>query len=86
MENDEKTPTPTGSDPKKTDVYYMLFGLGVDFAVIIALPLLVFIYAGRWADSKYGTKYLVVLGIFLALGLSTYMIYKKIKNLKNMLK
>lgn len=79
-------PAPNVPGPKKTDVYYMLFGLGIDFAVILALPLLVFIYAGKWADSKYGTKFFVIIGILLALALSTYMIYKKIDTLRKMLK
>jgi uncharacterized membrane protein len=85
MENQEKKPTQTESQKKKSVVYYMLFELGIEFAVILALPLLAFIYAGKWADARYGTKYFVIIGILLALTLSSYMIYKKIKELKNFL-
>ncbi len=64
----------------------MLFELGIEFAVILALPLIAFIYGGRWLDSKYDTKIFVVAGILLALTLSSYMIYRKINEVRKMLK
>jgi len=64
----------------------MLFELGIEFAVIMALPLLGFIYLGQWIDKKNDTKIFVVAGILLAIALSSYLIYKKIKTVKNFLK
>ena len=63
-----------------------MFSFAVDFAFMIAVPLLAFIYLGKWIDSRYGTKYFVIVGILLALALSVFMIYRKLKEIKNTLK
>ena len=86
MENQEKKPIQTEGQKKQSAAYYMLAEMGIEFALILALPLLAFIYAGKWADAKYGTKYFVIIGILLAIALSSYMIYRKIIALKNFLK
>jgi len=71
---------------KKTAAYMLLFEIGIEFAVILALPLIAFIYGGQWLDQKYDTKIFVVAGILLALSLSSYLVYRKIKTVKNFLK
>jgi len=70
---------------KKAAVWSQLIEIGLDFALYLAIPLLAFIYAGQWLDAKYHHKFFVVIGLFLALGLSTYLIYKKIKNIKDLM-
>lgn len=82
----EKQQNDKGEKAKKVALGYMLFELGAQFAVIMALPLLAFIYLGKWLDAKYGSKLFVVAGILLALALSSYLIYKKIDEVKKLMK
>ena len=70
---------------KKADVWSQLAEIGLDFALYLGIPLFAFIYAGKWLDAKYNHKYFVIIGIFLALGLSSYLIYKKIKAIKDIM-
>lgn len=82
----ENQPNPPQKNNKKSAAYYLLVELGIEFALIIALPLIAFIYGGKWLDQKYNTKLFVVAGILLALALSCYMIYKKINDVKKLIK
>ena len=85
----EKQQTQNQSQPKpekKILGYYLLLQLGIEFAVIIALPLLVFIYGGKWLDAKFHTNFIVIIGILLAIGLSTYLISLKIKEVFKLLR
>jgi len=86
MENQQNGDQKKELQNKQAAAYFMLFELGIEFAVILALPLIAFIYGGRWLDSKYDTKIFVVAGILLALTLSSYMIYRKINEVRKMLK
>lgn len=57
-----------------------LLEIGIEFGLIIGIPLVLFIGAGLWADKQLGTVPLFILvGLFAALALSTVMLYKKIK-------
>ena len=82
MENPEIKP------PKfdKATLWSKLTDFALQFAVIIALPLVGFIYLGKWLDARYNQKFFVVIGILTALILSSYIIYKKIKELRDFLK
>ena len=84
MENPEKEKQQE-IKAKKAAVWSQLLEIGLDFAVYLALPLLVFIYAGQWLDTKYHHKFFVIIGLFTALGLSSYLIYKKIKAIKDLM-
>ncbi len=57
-----------------------------DFAFLIAVPLLIFIYLGKWLDGKYNTNYFVIIGILAALLMSSVSIYKRIKTIAERLK
>jgi hypothetical protein len=70
---------------RKAAVWSQLMELGLDFALYLAIPLFAFVYAGKWLDAKYNHKFFVIIGIFLALGLSGYLIYKKIKAIKDLM-
>jgi hypothetical protein len=70
---------------KKTAIWSQLISIGIDFAVYLGAPLFLFVYAGKWMDSRYHHKFFVLIGLFLALGLSSYLIYKKIKAVKDMM-
>ena len=86
MEENEEQKENKGEKAKKAVLGYMLFELGAQFAVIMAIPLLGFIYLGKWLEGKYHSKLFVVAGILLALTLSSYLIYKKIDEVKKLMK
>jgi hypothetical protein len=73
------------SKAQKAAVWSQLLEIGIDFAAYLAVPLLVFIYAGRWLDARYHHHFFVIIGIFVALGLSSYLIFKKIKAIKDLM-
>jgi F0F1-type ATP synthase assembly protein I len=63
-----------------------MFSIATDFGLIIALPLLVLAYVGKWLDNRYGTKYFILIGLVLAMSISVMGIYKQIKRFKELLK
>ncbi len=59
-----------------------LVEIGLQFGIIIALPLILFIGLGFWLDKKYGTVPLfIIIGLFLALAISAYGLYKRIREI-----
>lgn len=70
---------------RKVAAWSQLIEIGFDFAAYIAVPLLAFIYGGKWLDTRYGTHFFVLIGLLLALTLSSYLIYKKIKSIKDLI-
>ena len=84
MENQKKDDSPE-IKARKAAVWSQLMEIGLDFALYLAIPLFAFVYAGKWLDAKYNHKFFVIIGIFLALGLSGYLIYKKIKAIKDLM-
>ncbi len=71
-------------------LYYMepkrfnLLQAGLEFGLIIAIPLILLIGLGLWLDKKYDTIPVFILsGLFLALGISSYMLYKRINEMLN---
>jgi len=72
--------------PKKSVNFFILAELGIEFAVILALPLIGGVYLGKWLDAKYGTKFIIIICILIALAFSWYMIFRKIMDVKNLLK
>jgi hypothetical protein len=86
MDDLNKKAEEQGAKAKKAAVGYMLFELGLEFAVMIAGPLIGAIFLGRWLERKYDSKLFIVGAIFLALGLSSYMIYRKILDARKMMK
>lgn len=59
-----------------------LASLGLEMGFIIALPLLVFALAGKWADQKWGTEpWLTIAGILIAISSTTVWLTKRFKEL-----
>lgn len=57
-----------------------MMGLAFELGYLIAIPLVVFALAGRYADMRFGTApFLLLLGMALALGTSLWLIARKIK-------
>jgi hypothetical protein len=70
---------------RKAAIWSQLMGIGLDFALYLAIPLFAFIFAGKWLDTKYNRHFFVIIGLLVALTLSWYLIYKKIKEVKDLM-
>lgn len=88
----ENLPQKPSTDPAQKDskekqkvVGLMLFEAGIEFAVIIAAPLIIFVLIGKWLDTKHNTHAYVIIGILLALAISVAGITKKIKDYQKIL-
>lgn len=47
------------------------FAIGLQVAAVMAIPMLVAVYAGAWLDDRLGTKpWLLLVAIFVGLGLA----------------
>lgn len=88
---DETTPKqvkqPESSEVKKKQAALLsqMAEIGFEFGIMIALPLIVFIYFGKKLDAVHHTKYWTITGILLALAFSTFAIYRKIKQIKDLM-
>jgi hypothetical protein len=56
-----------------------ILGFASEFGFIIALPLVAFIFLGKYLDNRFNTKYFTLVGVLLALTLSVSWLYKRIK-------
>ncbi len=57
-------------------------GLAWGLGYRIAVPIVVFGLLGRFLDTKLGTSFIFLLaGIFFALGTSSYLIYRQLKDI-----
>lgn len=63
-----------------------MYSVAIDFALIIAGPLIILIYAGKWLDKRYNTEYYVLIGIVLALIISSVAIARQVKKLQEFIK
>lgn len=63
-----------------------MFNVGVDFALLIALPLIVAVYVGRWLDARYGTQHYVLIGILGAIFVSAVSVYRQVIKLSKQIK
>ena len=83
MQKDEKS---EASNSAEHLFKYALVDAGISFAVIIALPLVAFIYAGKWLDQKYNHHFFVLIGILVALFVSSLGVYRKILEIQKLIK
>ncbi len=88
MENSqkEKPDTEKSSKPNQKVILASLLQTGIEFAIILGLPLYLLIMAGKWLDQKQNTHFFVLIGILLALSISSFAIYKRIKEITRLLK
>lgn len=60
--------------------------IGLQFGVIIAVPLVLLICLGLYLDKTFNTIPLfILLGLFTALGISTYGLYRRISEIQDTL-
>jgi ATP synthase protein I len=61
---------------------FSAWALAWELGFQIAIPLVVFALAGRYADRALGTSpWLLVAGVVLAAGFTSYLVYRKVANL-----
>lgn len=71
---------------QKRLTFLKAFQIAGEFGFIIALPLIGLGFLGKWMDARYHTKYFVLIGVLLAIGLSTAWLTKSIKDMLKDLK
>jgi len=76
---------PPEKNPKKI-VGLLMLEAGMEFALLIAVPLIGFLLLGKWLDAKYHHKYFIIIGILLGITISAMSVWKRIKDYRNMLK
>lgn len=85
MENLPKEQQKTSSNKQRFLVMKAL-NIATEFGFIIALPLIFFGYLGKFLDRKYGTSYLVLIGVVVAVISSTTWLSQRIKDILKDLK
>jgi F0F1-type ATP synthase assembly protein I len=69
-------------DKNKPDSSWSSLGLAWELGYMIAIPLILFALAGRFIDKKLGTSpFLLLLGILLSIGVTSWMVYRKTKEI-----
>ncbi len=63
-----------------------LYGVAIDFALIIAIPLIVLVWVGKFLDDKYETKFFILIGLAIALIVSIIGLKNQIKRLQELMK
>jgi cytochrome c biogenesis protein CcdA len=74
---EQKTQTNKQLTFKKTLAFSLEFGF------MIVLPLLVFVYIGKWLENHYHNHIFLVAGLLLALTTSSVWFYKRIIDIYN---
>lgn len=71
MPDDPLHPTPRGGGPQAGD----MMGVGLQFAASILL----FLFAGMWADRRFGTEpWLLIVGVFVGGGAGFWSMYRRL--------
>jgi hypothetical protein len=63
-----------------------LYGVAIDFALIIAIPLIILVWLGKFLDTKYQTNFFVLIGLAVALTVSIVGLKNQIKRLQELMK
>ena len=63
-----------------------VMGIAFELGFIIAIPLVLLAFAGKWLDQKTGQGFFVYIGIVLALSLTSLWIYARLKSMVERLK
>ncbi len=86
MENSPKEPDKPPKNPEQKLVGILMLEAGIEFAFLIAAPLLAGVLVGKWLDDKYHHNFFVIIGILAGLAITCFAIYKRIIDYKKMLK
>ena len=78
-EKPNETPEMKSNDKSKE---FRAWALAGELGYTIAIPIVVLALLGRLADKAWGTApWLMLLGIILSIATSSYLIYKKVKDI-----
>lgn len=86
MDIKNQEPEDDQKQQQKRFTFAKALNISIEFAFIIIVPLLVFIYAGKFLDAHYKTNFFVIIGILLALTSSSIWFYRVIKKLAQEIK
>ena len=79
QEKPNKTPEVKGDDKSKE---FRAWALAGELGYTIAIPIVILALLGRLADKAWGTApWIMLLGIILSIVVSSYLIYKKVKDI-----
>jgi hypothetical protein len=80
-------PTPEKTPETQRVLFLKALNFALEFGFIIALPLIGLGYLGKYLDNRQGTKFYVLIGILLAITISTVWLYRRLhsilKDLRN---
>lgn len=80
----EQGSTPVQNPPQnKRITNYEVFSFALEFGFIIALPLFVFTYLGKYLDHAFSQGWITPVVIILALILSVLLLTKKITGMRD---
>lgn len=84
-ESEKKTET-TGEQPPKATPFakgdFSAWQLAWELGYTIAIPIVVFALAGRWADKQLETSpWLLLAGVVVSVLISSSLVYRKVKNI-----
>ena len=85
-ENNQTSPQKEQKGSQKKAMGLLMLEAGMEFAVLIALPLIAGIFAGKWLDGKYHHNFFVIVGILFGITVSSFAIYKRINELRKLIK
>jgi F0F1-type ATP synthase assembly protein I len=69
---------PQENEKESNEKSWSVMRIAWDLGYIIAVPLVLFALLGRYLDKKLGTSpYLLLAGVILAVGLSSWLVYRK---------
>jgi F0F1-type ATP synthase assembly protein I len=71
---------------KQKIVGILMLEAGIEFAFLIAVPLIAGLLLGKWLDRKYNQHFFVIVGILLGITITCIAVYQRIKDYKKMLK
>ncbi len=75
--------TPPTNDSSTKNSLWLALKLAWDLGYIIAIPAVLFGFGGAWLDKQLGTSPLCILaGFLLAVTISGYSVYRRIKEMK----
>jgi F0F1-type ATP synthase assembly protein I len=83
MDNSAKEPESNKDTQKMVGI--MMLEAAFEFAVLIAGPLLLGVFAGKWLDAKTNHNFFVIIGILLGIAISCVAIGIRINDYKKLL-
>lgn len=73
---------PESEKKQETSLTFSAWQLAWELGYTIAIPIVLFALAGRWADNEFGTgPWLLLTGIVASLFTTSFLVYRKVSKL-----